>query len=141
MRQGWEWYPNEGARVVSEVKEDLLLSIATGRLTAEGQYAFVRRMHADAELQDSSGIFADFTGLERLFPAQVAGDSVHAVLAGNTSPRPAAVLERAERFSSLDTFADSLAKVRAVRRVFTDRDAALLWLKGKAQTWRQMRGF
>jgi hypothetical protein len=133
------WVRGE-VRLRSHVDGPLTFVSIEGALTLDDDAHFARRVHELAEFNNADAAVVDFRHCAVLFGAVEAADALAPVFAGQeTMPRPIAMICLPKDFERFDDFASKAGYSRAVRRAFTDFDAAVAWSTQKGKVWRARR--
>jgi len=124
-------------RLTSHVDGSLTLVSIEGTLTLDNDPHFARRVHDLAEFNNADAAVVDFRACAVLFGAVEAADALAPVFADQEAmPRPIAMVCLPKDFERFDDFALKAGYSRAVRRAFTDLDAAVAWSTQKGKVWR-----
>lgn len=124
-------------RLTSHVEGSLTMVAIEGALTLDNDPHFARRVHELAEFNNADAAVVDFRACAVLFGAVEAADALAAVFARQESmPRPIAMVCLPKDLERFDDFASKAGHSRAVRRAFTELDAAIAWSTQKGKVWR-----
>lgn len=130
------WAQGE-VRLTAHVDGTLTLVSIEGALTIDTDPHVARRVHELAAINNTDAAVVDFRQCDVLFTASEAAEALAPVYAfGDTMPRPIAMICHARDFDRFSEFASRVGHSRAIRRAFTELDAAVTWTTQKGKVWR-----